>query len=72
MFQEISYYVIFGKPLILYLGAVTLILLVITLSLGILFYTGKIHLKFKWHPTFAILTLIFAIIHGTLGMLLYF
>ena len=65
MFTEIAYYTILGIPLLVYLGIITLVLLLITATLGFLVHKGKI--KFAIHPAFAIATIIFALIHGLLA-----
>lgn len=72
MFNYITYYPIFGKPFILYLGVVTLISFIITASIGISIHEGLRKIKFKWHPTMAGISLSLAVIHGTLGILAYF
>ncbi|MDD5337052.1 MAG: hypothetical protein PHS02_01060 [Candidatus ainarchaeum sp.] len=72
MLQEISYYLIFGKPLIMYLGVATMISLLATATIGFLNYTGRKTIPFKWHPRMAALTIILAVVHGVLGVLLYF
>lgn len=69
MLREISYYLIFGKPLLLYLGITTLTLLSITLAMGLLVFKGKV--KLKHHQVMAAITITMAIIHGTLAILAY-
>ena len=63
--SNIAYYEILGIPLIVYGGAVTLTLLIVTAILGTLVLKGKV--KFTWHKVFAIITLILAIGHGFLA-----
>jgi hypothetical protein len=70
MFQEITYYPIFGKPLIMYLGALTLLMLLTTASVGILIFRGKA-IPFAWHPGLAGTTIALALVHATLGFLAY-
>jgi len=72
MFKEISYYLIFGKPLILYLGIITLVLLLSTAIVGYLFYKRKINLPFKLHIVLAVCTIVVALVHGFLGISAYF
>jgi len=71
MLENISYFLIFGKPLILYLGILTLTLLVSTATVGYLNFKGRTVIPFKWHPRLAALTLSVAAVHATLGILLY-
>lgn len=72
MLQEISYHLIFGKPLIMYLGIATLTSFLITAFIGYtnLHNTMKV-IPFKWHPKMAALSIALALIHGTLGVLAY-
>lgn len=69
MLREISYYPIFGKPLLLYLGITTITLVSITLVMGILTLKGKV--KLKYHQMMAATAITMAIIHGTLAILSY-
>ena len=57
---------IFGLPIALYFGVITLICLVITATMGILVLKGQYHIPFKWHMRMAVVTFIFVIIHVTL------
>ena len=72
MLNNITYYPIYGKPFILYLGIITLISFVITASIGISIHEGLRNIKFKWHPIVAGISISLAVIHGTLGILAYF
>jgi hypothetical protein len=72
MFQEISYAPIFGKPLIMYLGIITLSSFLFTASIAILNFRGIQKIPFLWHPRFAALSICLGIIHGSLGILAYF
>lgn len=72
MLNYITYYPIFGKPLILYLGIVTLTAFIITALIGISIHEGLRNIKFKWHPTMAGISISLAVIHGALGILAYF
>lgn len=72
MFQEISYTLIFGKPLIMYLGIVTILLFILTAAIAILNRRGIHTIPFRWHPRCAAIAICFAIVHGTLGLLAYF
>jgi len=72
MFQEITYAPVFGKPLIMYLGIITLASFLFTASIAILNFRGIRKIPFVWHPRFAALSICLAIIHGSLGILAYF
>ncbi|MEK6972623.1 MAG: hypothetical protein AABW72_01100 [archaeon] len=69
MFEDISYMPIFGIPLIVYLGILTLTSFAITACLGMLVLRGKV--KFKYHKLMAIISISIAVIHGSLGLLAY-
>jgi len=72
MFTEISYFLIFGKPLIMYLGVVTVLLFLTTSMIAILNMKGIATIPFVWHPRLAVLSLGLALIHGMLGIMAYF
>jgi len=65
--SQFVYYNILGLPLIAYGGILTLIFLIITAIMGYLNTKGKN--TFFWHKVFAAAAFIFALIHGTLGLL---
>jgi hypothetical protein len=69
---EITYYPIYGKPFILYLGILTLTSFLITTTIGISIHKEWAKIKFRWHPTMAGISIPLAIIHGILGTLAYF
>ena len=68
--NNITYYQIFGLPLIVYLGIITILLLITSSLFGALTLKGK--MKFKYHKIFAAITIIFALLHGALALLAYF
>ena len=72
MFQEITYYLIFGKPLIMYLGILTLIAFLITASIAVMNMKGIRTIPFRWHPRCAGAAILLALVHGALGILAYF
>jgi hypothetical protein len=75
MFTNITYYLIFGKPLIMYLGILTLFSFLATASIGYLVFTGKSKppiITLKTHFLLARISIAFALIHGALGILAYF
>jgi len=70
MLSSLAYYPIMGKPLILYLGIITLLSFIITAIIGLMIYKGR-KIPFKIHPTMAGLSLILGITHGTLALSIY-
>ena len=72
MLQEVSYFLIFGKPVILYLGILTLATFLLTASIPVMNKKGIHTIPFSWHPRCAMVAIGLAIIHGTLGVLAYF
>lgn len=72
MFQEISYYLIFGKPLIMYIGILTLCLILFAASIAAMNMKGIRTIPFKWHPRMALIAICCAVIHGVLGVLAFF
>lgn len=72
MLQEISYFLIFGKPLIMYFGVITLCSFLATAAIPLLRQSRIIHLSFVWHPRLAGFALVLGLVHGTLGVLAYF
>lgn len=71
MLEQISYYLIFGRPLIMYLGIITLMSFIITATIGILYKKGLAKIPFKWHPRMAIASIILALVHGLLAIMSY-
>jgi hypothetical protein len=72
MLQEFSYYPIFGRPLIMYLGIVTIVSFLITASIPLLRRSGLVKIPFVWHIRMAVLSICIALVHGMLGMAAYF
>lgn len=72
MLTNISYYLIFGRPLIMYLGILTLSSFLITAYIGFMNLRGKTRIPLRWHFRMAGVSLVLAIIHGILGMVAYF
>ncbi|NIN52845.1 MAG: hypothetical protein GTN80_07130 [Nitrososphaeria archaeon] len=71
MLEEITYFPILGKPLIMYLGIVTLFFLLLTATISTLNRRGIKLIHFKWHPRIAKITITVALIHGALGILAF-
>jgi len=71
MFQEISYMLIFGKPLIFYLGVLTLLGFIITAGIAVMNSKGVRTIPFEWHSRCAVIAICIALVHGALGILAY-
>jgi hypothetical protein len=69
--NEITYYPVFGFPLILYGGVMTFTFLVLTSLIMFLNLRGITKIPVVWHHRMALLTLILALVHGSLGILAY-
>lgn len=72
MINNITYYLIFGRPLIFYLGILTISAFFFTATIAILNRRGIHTIPFKWHPRMAAIAITLAILHGLLGILAYF
>ena len=72
MFQDITYFPVFGKPLIMYLGILTLLAFLFTASIPVMNKKGIRAIPFRWHPLCAGCAILLALVHGVLGMLAYF
>jgi len=72
MLTQITYYPIFGKPLIMYLGILTLMSFLFTALIAIMNQKGIKKIPFKWHTRMAKVSIVLAIIHGLLGVLAFF
>jgi hypothetical protein len=71
MLETITYAPILGKPLILYLGVLTLLGFFFTASVAILNHRGVHTIPFRWHVRCAALSVGLAVLHGSLGILSY-
>lgn len=72
MLYNITYFLIFGKPLIMYLGIITLLSFLITATIGWMIINGIGKISFKRHKVMAYISITLAVIHGLLGILIYF
>jgi hypothetical protein len=72
VFAEITYMLIFGKPLIMYLGIITLLCFLITAAIGIITVKGIRKLPFDWHIWAARISICLALVHAFLGVTAYF
>jgi hypothetical protein len=71
MFEEITYYLIFGIPLILYLGILTLLAILFTAAIAVMNKKGIRTIPIHWHPVCAACAILLALVHGLLGILAY-
>ena len=71
MFQEITYYMFFGIPFIVYLGIITILMFIATATLALLKRKGKIKYSIKWHYRLAYLSIFLGVIHSILGISIY-
>jgi len=72
MFESVTYLPLLGKPLIAYLGILTLLLVLLTVSIPLMNKRGFHAIPFRWHPWFAAAAVCLALIHGAMGILAYF
>jgi len=75
MVHDFAYLLILGKPLVMWTGLLSFLSLLITATLGFLFfYRFKLvkKLPFLIHPGFSFLTFVLAVLHGLLGLSVYF
>ncbi len=71
--RNIALFLVFGKPLIIYLGILTALSFLFTASIGFMNFKGLAHrIPFRWHPRMAVISIILALIHGLLGISIYF
>ncbi len=71
MVHQFAYSLFLGKPLIMYGGIFTFLLLVFTATVGALNFKGITVIPFKWHPRLAFTTIAVALIHAILGLSLF-
>ncbi|NMB77613.1 MAG: hypothetical protein GYA23_00780 [Methanomicrobiales archaeon] len=63
---SLAYTVVFGIPLPIFFGMLTIICLFVTAVLGYLVLKGKYQVPFSWHMRMAGVTMVCAVIHVTL------
>lgn len=71
MINTLALTTVFGLPMVVYGGILTLLLLLTTATVAYLHSMGKSPIPFKWHPRLAILTIIVAIMHGIFGLSIF-
>jgi hypothetical protein len=72
MLESVTYFMVLGKPLIMYIGIITIALFLFTASIPVLNRRGINKIPMKWHMKMAGVSILFAVIHGILGLLAYF
>lgn len=72
MLKYLAYYLIFGKPLIMYTGIITLLSFLFTGLAGYLNRRGINLIPIRWHFRMALISIILALFHALLGLSLYF
>ncbi len=72
MIHTLALTMFLGKPLVMYGGIFTLLLLLFTATVGFLNFKGISVIPFKWHPRLALTTIIVALVHGLFGLSIYF
>jgi hypothetical protein len=72
MIAKIAYILVFGKPLIFYVGIITFLSFGFTALIGYLNFRGKRAIPFKWNPRMVIISFSLALIHAIFGLAIYF
>ena len=72
MLKNIATYLIFGKPLVLYGGLLTLLSFLLTAGFAYLKLRGRTSLPLRYHFHLARISLLFTLVHATLALSLYF
>jgi len=72
MIAQIAYFLIFGKPVIFYTGILTIVSFLFAASIGYLNFKGSHLIPFKWHPRVVVFAILLSIIHGLMGLSIYF
>ncbi len=73
MLSNIAYYMIFGRPLVLWLGLLSLLLILFAALIATLNMKFKIRvIPFKWHSRVAVIAVIVSLAHGILAIWINF
>jgi hypothetical protein len=72
MISQMAYFLLWGKPLIMYGGILTYFFLIFTALAGYMRLRGIMLIPYKWHPRLAVLTIIVASIHALFGLAVFF
>ncbi len=71
MIKNPGYNLILGRPLIFYLGLLTIVSFFITATIGYLIHSGRARINFRWHKIMAGISLSLALIHAAIGIAAY-
>jgi hypothetical protein len=66
MLGSLASFPVFGLPLAIVFGIITILCLFTTALFGYLVLKGKYNIPFAWHMRMAAVTLVFAVIHAVL------
>lgn len=72
MISQIASTQMFGMPLVVYGGIITLLSFLFTASISVMNKRGITVIPFKWHPVMAAISIILALIHGLMGISMFF
>jgi len=72
MFDEIAFYPVAGKPLLVWLGVVAFVSAILTYVVGYLLDRGSERVKIRQHKISAILTALLMMVHAILSISVYF
>lgn len=72
MFNDISYFMIIGRPLVFWLGILSYLTFSFTALIAVLNRKKIRVIPFTWHKPMAIISLSIATIHGLLTFLAYY
>jgi len=72
MIHNIALTLFLGKPLVMYGGIFTFLLILCTATIGALNFKGIHVVPFKWHPRLAVTTIIVASVHAIFGLSIFF
>ena len=63
--------ILFGKPLVFWLGLIVLVFFILQVTLGVMMTVGKKYGLLKYHKINAGILIVLVIIHLIFGLLLY-
>ena len=72
MVAKIAYFLVFGKPLVFHTGILTILSFLFAALIGYLNFRGSRLIPFKWHPRVVAIAILLSIIHGIMGLSVYF
>lgn len=59
------------KPLVGILGLLTLFSFVIAAMIGVGIHQRRLNIRFIWHPVVVVIAIIFAVLHGLAGIMMF-